>query len=167
MCFFFDLSSTFKMILFHQLLQQPSENSKHVELQYLDGGIVKYNFSANFPTFYSGIITFWALKSFCHKNYFLDARLKDSALPASAKRLTAGTVRAFYTVVSGHIDIACNFSDTTVCLTACTVPTVNQTIVSGRNENGLCRPKKHTCSSLAISRTFLNNTIRWKHHTLE
>ena len=28
------------------------------------------------------------------------------------------------------------------------------------NENGLCRPKKHTCSSLAISRIFLNNTIR-------
>ena len=28
------------------------------------------------------------------------------------------------------------------------------------NENGLCRPKNHTCSSLAISRIFLNNTIR-------
>ena len=27
--------------------------------------------------------------------------------------------------------------------------------------------KKHTCSSLAISRIFLNNTIRWNHHTLE
>ena len=44
-------------------------------------------------------------------------------------------MRAFIqTVVSGHIDIACNFSDTTVCLTARTVPAVNQTDASYRGE---------------------------------
>ena len=64
-----------------------------------------------------------------------------------------------------------SFSDTTVWMTARTVRKVIRTVAIGEthvlNENGLCRPKKHTCSSLAISRIFLNNrTIRWKHHTL-
>ena len=65
--------------------------------------------------------------------------LKDSALPASARYDSlvdrGHSARVHPNCRIRHIDIACNFSDTTVCLTARTVPAVNQTVVSGRNEN--------------------------------
>ena len=85
--------------------------------------------------------------------------LKDSALPASPRYDSlvdhGHSARVHQTVVSGHIDIACNSSDTTVCLTVRTVPAVNQTVVSGRNENGLCRPKNIHAALLRFLAYFL------------